>query len=86
MQLLTIDDNLHPYQSNSDQKILLEEAIKILPDRMRACFVLFAIEGFKQHEIADILEITIGGVKSNIFHAKTKLKSILKDKPSEESS
>jgi DNA-directed RNA polymerase specialized sigma24 family protein len=41
---------------------------------MRACFVLFAVEELKQDEIADILNITPGGVKSTIYHAKARLR------------
>ena len=62
-----------------DLKMHLEEAIGRLPDRMRLCFVLFAVEEFKQEEIAGIMNLSLGGVKSTIYHAKVKLRRMLKD-------
>lgn len=55
----------------------IDRAIGELPDRMRACFVLFAVEGFGQKEIARILKISVGGVKSNVFHARERLRAAL---------
>lgn len=61
-------------QSDVAMKLSLEEAIKSLPDRMRLCFVLFAIEGFKQDDIARMMEMTTGGVKSTVFQARMRLR------------
>jgi RNA polymerase sigma-70 factor (ECF subfamily) len=72
--------------SSPDMKIYLEDAILKLPKRMRACFVLFAVEGVPQNEIANILNLTVGGVKSNVYHAKTRLRSLLSDPAAEVSS
>lgn len=66
------------YQPQNELQIHLDEAIRTLPQKMRACFTLFAIEGFKQNEIAEMLDITVGTVKSHIFQAKEKLKQSLK--------
>ena len=55
-----------------------------LPSRQKACFVLFAVEELPQEEIADILGLSIGGVKSNIHHAKRKLRALLSDDSIEE--
>lgn len=55
-----------------------------LPEQMRACFLLYAVEQFKLKEIAQILDISIGGVKSNIFHAKMKLREMLNPTYAEE--
>jgi len=41
------------------------------------CFVLFAIEERQQSEIAEIMGLSLGGVKSNIHHAKNRLRSLL---------
>jgi RNA polymerase sigma factor (sigma-70 family) len=65
------------YKTDNDLAIQLESAILELPEKMRACFVLFAVEEFKQTEIAEILKLSVGGVKSNIFHAKKKLREML---------
>ena len=62
-----------------DLKLQLEEAIAGLPDRMRACFVLFAVHDVKQQEIARIMELSLGAVKSHIFQAKARLRDVLSD-------
>ena len=62
-----------------DLRLQLEEAISSLPDQQKACFVLYAVEEMKQDEISDVLGLSIGGVKSNIFHAKQKLRQLLSD-------
>ena len=86
MRVIDIQDEQHSYHPNPDLKIHLQQAIAALPTRMQVCFVLFAIEGFKQQEIAEILDISIGGVKSNIYQAKIKLQSFLNEQQNEESS
>ena len=58
-------------------KMELEEAMDRLPAQQKACFVLFAVEGIPQQEIGVMLELSLGGVKSNIHHAKNKLKHML---------
>jgi RNA polymerase sigma-70 factor, ECF subfamily len=56
-------------------KVQLEEAIGTLPQKMRTCFVLFAIEGFSHKEISEMMEIRVGTVKATIFQAKEKLRT-----------
>ena len=58
-------------------KMELEEAMTRLPAQQKACFVLFAVEGIPQLEIGEMLGLSLGGVKSNIHHAKNKLKQML---------
>ncbi len=43
----------------------------------RLVFTLYVVEGFKHHEIAEKLNISIGSSKSNLAKARIKLKSIL---------
>jgi RNA polymerase sigma-70 factor (ECF subfamily) len=62
-----------------DLRLELEEAIAALPERMRACFVLFAVEELKQSEIAEILHLKLGTVKSHIFQAKAQLRALLSE-------
>jgi RNA polymerase sigma-70 factor (ECF subfamily) len=66
------------FQPQNELQLHLDEAIRALPEKMRACFMLFAIEGFKQNEIAEMLDVTVGTVKAHIFQAKEKLKKSLK--------
>jgi RNA polymerase sigma-70 factor (ECF subfamily) len=71
------------HSSGVDLRLQLEEAIDALPERMRACFVLFAVEEMKQDEIAEILDLSVGTVKAQIFHAKARLRALLSDSPAE---
>jgi len=51
----------------------ISTAISRLPERTRECFILFAIEGYPQEEIAVILNIKVGTVKAMIYQARQKL-------------
>lgn len=67
------------YSTNVELRLQLDDAIRTLPERMRACFVMFAVQDMKQSEIAEILEMQIGTVKAHIFQARTKLRALLSD-------
>ena len=58
----------------------LQKAINGLPSKMKACFVLFAVQGFKQREIAEILKMKEGTVKAQVFEAKARLREVLRDR------
>ena len=60
-------------------RVTLERAIERLPGRQKACFVLFAVQQLPQEEIAQVLNLSLGGVKSNIHQAKRKLRKYLTD-------
>ena len=53
--------------------------IKKLSPAYRTVFNLYAIEGYKHEEIANMLEISVGTSKSNLFKAKKQLKVILQE-------
>lgn len=83
-QQLESDEIAAPSRTaGADLRLQLEEAILTLPERMRACFVLFAVEGYGQQEIADMLDVRIGTVKAQVFQAKEKLRGLLTDSPQE---
>lgn len=73
---VAIENPMDSY-SPDEWSLSLEKAIAMLPLKMRECFILFAVEGFKQTEIAEMLELSEGTVKAHIFQAKTKLRQIL---------
>lgn len=56
----------------------LEKAINRLPDGYRAVFVLIEVEGYKHKEVAEMLNITVGTSKSQLFYAKKKLREYLR--------
>ncbi len=55
----------------------LQTAILALPDGFRTIFVLAEIEGYTHREIAGMLSISEGTSKSQLFHAKRKLRNML---------
>ncbi|QRR02439.1 RNA polymerase sigma factor [Dyadobacter sandarakinus] len=55
----------------------LETAILSLPDGFRTIFVLAEVEGYTHREIAVMLNISEGTSKSQLFHAKRKLRGML---------
>ena len=61
----------------SDNEISIDyllQLIRELPERYRLVFNLYVIDNFSHHEIADLLEISIGTSKSNLHRARTILK------------
>ncbi len=67
----------------ADLRGRLNAALATLPERQRAALTLFDVEGYPHAEIADILGIPEGTVRSDVFHARRALREILKlDDPS----
>ena len=61
---------------NADAEDLLH-LVRRLPPAYQATFNMFAIEGFEYQEIADLMGVSIGSVKSNLFKARLRLKELL---------
>jgi len=57
---------------------LVLKEIKRLPNEQQIVLKLFYVEGYKIHQISELLNIAKGTVKSRLFTAREKLKSILK--------
>ena len=57
----------------------LREALAELPERRRMAVVLFDVEGYSHGEIAEILGIPEGTVRSEVFHARRRLRALLVD-------
>jgi RNA polymerase sigma factor (sigma-70 family) len=55
----------------------LENAIQSLPEGCRSVFVLAEVEGYSHKEIAELLHISEGTSKSQLFHAKKRLQKSL---------
>ena len=77
MKMIPLENTNLSREMDPEGAMVLDQAINGLPPQMKTCFTLFAIEGMKQEEIAEILDLSIGGVKSNIFHARRKLRAVL---------
>lgn len=57
----------------------LEKAIQALPEGFRTVFVLIEVEGYTHKEVAEILSISEGTSKSQLFYAKKRLREMLKN-------
>ena len=62
----------------------LREALAQLPERRRMAVVLFDVEGYSHAEIGRILGIPEGTVRSEVFHARRALRTLLADWKEEE--
>ncbi len=68
------DDNL------PDKKLRYDDLLNMvqkLPQAYRTVFNLYAIDGYTHEEIGDMLGITSGTSKSNLFKARDKLKTMI---------
>jgi len=57
----------------------LRQALGELPERRRMAVVLFDVEGYSHAEIAEILGMPEGTVRSEVFHARRRLRTLLAD-------
>jgi len=57
----------------------LRAALAELPPRRRTAVVLFDVEGYSHAEIAEMLGIPEGTVRSEVFHARRRLRALLAD-------
>src|ERR1700732_4479274 len=58
-------------------RINLERCIKRLPTGYRTIFVLHDVQGYKHHEIAEILGRSVGDSKSHLHKARAQLRRLL---------
>lgn len=63
---------------NADTEHLLRLVRQLTP-ACQATFNLYAVEGYEYREIAEILGVSIGSVKSNLSKARMQLKKMLLD-------
>ncbi len=68
------------YSDYADSKLNYDELLAMiqrLPNAYRTVFNLYAIEGYNHEEIGDLLGISAGTSKSNLFKAREKLKQMI---------
>ncbi len=53
------------------------DALALLPERQRLAVTLFDVEGYSHAQIAEILDIPQGTVRSDVFHARRRLRTAL---------
>jgi RNA polymerase sigma-70 factor (ECF subfamily) len=57
----------------------IQQLIDELPEGYKMVFVMYAIEGYKHFEIADMLHISEGTSKSQLFKARQMLQKQIKE-------
>ncbi len=60
-----------------DDRLDLEKAVQDLPEHLRWVVVLSVRQGLRYGEIAEVLDIPLGTVKSRMFHGVRKLREAL---------
>jgi RNA polymerase sigma-70 factor (ECF subfamily) len=65
--------------SNRELRGKISEAINQLSEDHRTAILLKEVEGLKYHEIAEVMQSSIGTVMSRLFYARKKLQELLKD-------
>ncbi len=63
--------------SGAVDRIALRRAIEELPEGCRKIFALHEVEGYQHHEIAELLNCSIGNSKSQLHKAKLKMRDLL---------
>jgi len=65
------------FEAIVDEKVL--EAIDALPEEYRTAVVLSDLEGLAYAEIAELMEVPVGTVKSRLFRGRRQLQEVLYD-------
>ncbi len=69
------DDSMHTAMEVAE----IQHHIDALPEGYKMVFVMYAIEGYKHHEIAKLLNISEGTSKSQLFKARKLLQERIKE-------
>ncbi len=59
-------------------RIRLEQALRQLPEGMRRVLVLHDVEGYTHEEIGEVLGVTTGTSKSQLFKARARMRELLR--------
>ena len=82
IHFLDIEEADRPKNNRVLEGLYAEDILKSvdrLPEATRQVFILYAIEGYKHHEIAEELGISTGTSKWHLSEARKKLRSYLFD-------
>jgi RNA polymerase sigma-70 factor (ECF subfamily) len=65
--------------TGSIDRLQIERAVAQLARGYRQIFVLHDVQGYKHHEIAALLGVSVGNSKSQLHKARTKLRTLLRE-------
>jgi len=66
-----------PRLSGAIDRIALRRAMRELPEGCRQIFALHEVQGYQHHEIAKMLDCSVGNSKSQLHKAKMKMRDLL---------
>jgi RNA polymerase sigma-70 factor (ECF subfamily) len=69
--------SIAPEQADSLLQKRLQQALDRLPEGMREVLILHDVEGYTHEEIGDVLGVTSGTSKSQLFKARAKMRALL---------
>lgn len=67
----------------SEQAVILRRALDALSDKLKAVAILHDVEGLSQEEVAQVLGIPVGTVKSRVSRARAELRYLLRSQVGE---
>ena len=70
-------DSPYDYAAQAEVRARVEAALRQLPEAFRTVVVLREIEGFAYEEIAEILNVNLGTVKSRLTRGRSALRAVL---------
>jgi RNA polymerase sigma-70 factor (ECF subfamily) len=62
----------------AEQARLLKKAISSLSEKLRTAIILHDVEGLSQEEVAEILKVPVGTVKSRVSRGRFELRNLLR--------
>lgn len=82
-RIVRLDDAALPERSAPPETKALRDAVLALPEEQRLPVILHHVEGYGVGEIAEMLGIPVGTVKSRLYRARSILKNELEEDQSE---
>ncbi|WP_286680170.1 sigma-70 family RNA polymerase sigma factor [Tepidanaerobacter sp. EBM-49] len=64
---------------NKEIRQAIADAINMLPEEQKICVILRDVQGFSYAEIGEILNCSLGTVKSRLYRGRRNLRELLKD-------
>lgn len=74
-------ENPEQFTSRGELSDLLQDALASLPDDQRLAIVLSDVQGYGYDEIAQVMDIAVGTVKSRISRGRARLRDYLQQSP-----
>lgn len=66
-----------PADTHADDRERVREALRRLDPEQRALMAMFCVEALTVAEIAVVLEVPVGTVKSRLYHARERMRAVL---------